>query len=241
MLRLAELWVRRGAGAVLHGVSLEVPRGELTALVGANGAGKTSLLLTISGILRPHRGELWWNPEGEEPVRLDRLSPKRIVELGVIHCPEGRQLFASMTVYDNLLLGAHQRRDRRAVERDVARMFTLFPILGERRRQRAGSLSGGEQTMLAIARALMARPRLLLLDEPSLGLAPQMADRIFETLLELRAQGVTLLLVEQNARAALEIADRGYVLEGGRVVRSGPAQQLRSDPMVQRAYLGIGA
>ncbi len=241
MLRLADLWVRRGAGAVLHGVSLEVPRGQLTALVGANGAGKTTLLLTVSGILRPHRGELWWIPEGEAPVRLDRLSPRRIVELGIIHCPEGRQLFASMTVYDNLLLGAHRRRDRRAVERDVARMFALFPILGERRRQRAGSLSGGEQTMLAIARALMARPRLLLLDEPSLGLAPQMADRIFETLLALRAQGVTLLLVEQNAQAALEIADRGYVLEGGRVVRAGPAHELRSDPMVQRAYLGIGA
>ncbi len=237
MLHLHELRVRRGGTLVLRDIDLRVSRGEIVALVGANGAGKTTLLLTVSGILRPEGGEIRFSRDGE-PIRLDHLPPERIVDLGVIHCPEGRQLFGSLTVEENLLMGAHRRRERAEIARDLERCIELFPVLGERLGQRAGSLSGGEQTMVAIARALMGRPRLLLMDEPSLGLAPQLVDHILDTVCALRRQGVTVLLVEQNARAALDIADRGYVLENGCVVKSGEARALLEDPAVRDAYLG---
>ncbi len=241
MLALSELTVRRGATEVLHGIDLEVGRGEIVALIGANGAGKTTTLHAISGLLRPVRGSIRLTAADGRTLPLDRLDPAAIVDAGVVQCPEGRQLFARLTVRENLLLGAYRRSDRQEVQRDAERMMTEFPILGERAGQLAGSLSGGEQMMLAIARALMARPRLLLLDEPSLGLAPQMVDRIFDILLELHRQGVTLLLVEQNAQAALEIADRAYVLETGTIVGQGPGRELLEDPRVREAYLGLGA
>ncbi len=240
MLTLAELEVRRGATRVLRGIDLEVRRGEIVALIGANGAGKTTTLHAISGLLPVQAGRILLDSEEGEPLRLDRMPATEVVARGVIQCPEGRQLFADLTVLENLLLGAYRRSDREEVKRDLARMAELFPVLGERRGQNAGSLSGGEQMMLAIARALMARPRLLLLDEPSLGLAPQMVDRIFETILALNREGVTMLLVEQNALAALEIAHRAYVLETGRIVRSGPGSALLDDPRVRAAYLGLG-
>ncbi len=240
MLTLAELAVQRGATRVLRGIDLEVRRGEIVALIGANGAGKTTTLHAISGLLPVQGGRIVLDTGDGEPLRLDRMPATEVVARGVIQCPEGRQLFAGLTVLENLLLGAYRRSDREEVKRDLARMVELFPVLGERRGQNAGSLSGGEQMMLAIARALMARPRLLLLDEPSLGLAPRMVDRIFETILALNREGVTMLLVEQNALAALEIADRAYVLETGRIVQSGPGPALLDDPGVRAAYLGLG-
>ena len=241
MLTLAELVVERGATRGLHGIDLEVRDGEIVALIGANGAGKTTTLHAISALLPVRGGRITLDLGEGTTKRLDRMSPAEVVACGVVQCPEGRQLFASLTVLENLLLGAYRRDDREAVKRDLARMSALFPVLGERRNQSAGSLSGGEQMMLAIARALMARPRLLLLDEPSLGLAPQMVDRIFETILALNREGVTMLLVEQNALAALEIADRAYVLETGRIVQSGTGAALLDDPAVRAAYLGLGA
>ncbi len=241
MLALDELVVERGATRVLHGIDLEVRRGEIVALIGANGAGKTTTLHAISGLLPVRAGRITLDLGEGTPLRLDRMSAAEVVASGVVQCPEGRQLFASLTVLENLLLGAYRRDDREEVKRDLARMSELFPVLGERRGQNAGSLSGGEQMMLAIARALMARPRLLLLDEPSLGLAPQMVDRIFETILDLNREGVTMLLVEQNALAALEIAHRAYVLETGRIVQSGPGSALLDDPGVRAAYLGLGS
>ncbi len=241
MLSLAELVVERGATRVLHGIDLEVRDGEIVALIGANGAGKTTTLHAISSLLPVRSGSITLADGDGGTVRLDRMSAREVVARGVVQCPEGRQLFASLTVLENLLLGAYRRRDRQQVKRDLARMIELFPVLGERRGQHAGSLSGGEQMMLAIARALMAQPRLLLLDEPSLGLAPQMVDRIFDTILALNAEGVTMLLVEQNALAALEIAHRAYVLETGRIVQSGPGSALLDDPRVRAAYLGLGS
>jgi branched-chain amino acid transport system ATP-binding protein len=234
MLRVDDLHTYYGNIAALKGVSLEVEQGEIVALIGANGAGKTTMLRTISGLLRPRRGRILL-----DGARIDGLPPHRITALGLAHAPEGRRLFNRMTVTENLEMGAFARTDRAAVSADVERVFELFPRLRERKDQKAGTMSGGEQQMLAIGRALMAQPRLLLLDEPSMGLSPLLVQTIFATLAEINRQGVTVLLVEQNAYMALGVATRGYVLETGRVVLSDTAERLRDDESVQRAYLGI--
>jgi branched-chain amino acid transport system ATP-binding protein len=234
MLRLEDVYTYYGQIAALKGVSLHVDAGEIVALIGANGAGKTTTLRTISGLQRPRRGTITFDGQ-----RIDGLPPHEIAARGLVHAPEGRRLFHRMTVLENLELGAYTRRDHASFRADVERIYQLFPRLAERAQQRAGTLSGGEQQMLAIARALMARPRLLLLDEPSMGLAPLVVETIFETLLEINRQGVTILLVEQNAHMALAIAHRGYVLETGRVILADSAERLRADEGVRRAYLGI--
>jgi branched-chain amino acid transport system ATP-binding protein len=235
MLELTDVDVRYGNIRALRGVSLRVAQGELVALIGSNGAGKTTTLRTISGLLRPTEGAITF--EGAE---ISRAPTDRIVALGISHCPEGRRIFGSLTVAENLRLGAVSRSDRRAIAEDLDMVFGLFPLLKERIGQAGGTLSGGEQQMLAIGRALMSRPRLLLLDEPSLGLAPLMVERIFATIAELKGQGRTILLVEQNVHHALDIADRAYVMETGRITLEGPAAVLRHDPKVEQSYLGVG-
>lgn len=237
MLRLEAVDVWRGPSQVLRRVDLEVRTGEIVALLGTNGAGKTSTLLTISGQLRPKAGRLTLETAGGRHD-LARLDPASIVGLGVAHCPEGRQVFGGMTVLENLKLGAYLRPTGEA-RADIDAMLGQFPILAERRDGLAGQLSGGEQMMLAIARALMSRPRLLLLDEPSLGLAPQLVEQIFAHIAAIRDAGTTVLLVEQNAALALELADRAYVLESGAVQLEGPAASLAADPRVRAAYLGL--
>jgi branched-chain amino acid transport system ATP-binding protein len=224
-----------GGIAALRGVSFEVQAGSVVALVGANGAGKSTTLNTISGLLAPRAGTITFAGREIGGWRADRVAA-----LGLIQAPEGRQVLAPMTVEENLLLGGYTRRDRE-IRADLAATYDRFPRLAERRYQLAGSLSGGEQQMLAIGRALMARPRLLMLDEPSLGLAPLIVAEVFRLIATLKAQGSTILLVEQNARKALAVADTAYVLEGGRVTRSGPAATLRNDPGIVAAYLGHGA
>jgi branched-chain amino acid transport system ATP-binding protein len=238
MLRIENLEVYRGRTYVLKGISLEVGRGEIVALIGANGAGKTTTLKTISGLLHPHRGRIAFQRETGEELALDRLPAEEIVRQGVSHCPEGRGVFAGLTVRENLVAGAYLRRDTPGIREDFQKVCGLFPILEQRASQTAGSLSGGEQAMLAIGRALMARPRLLLLDEPSLGLAPLIVARIFALLSEINARGVTLLLVEQNAVMALDLSHRAYVLETGRVTLSGTSSAIACDEAVRRAYLG---
>ena len=236
MLRLRNLDAGYGKLAVLRRVSLHVSAGEIVAIVGANGAGKTTLLRAVAGLVRPRGGEIEL-----EGTPIGRLATDRIVARGCSLVPEGRQVFATMTVRENLLLGAHVQlaRGRRAeVAEDLERVLGLFPVLRARQAQLAGTLSGGEQQMLATSRALMARPRLLMLDEPSMGLAPLVVRDIFDILVKVRAAGTTVLLVEQNARSALRIADRGYVLETGRITLQGTAEELLANRDVQRAYLG---
>jgi branched-chain amino acid transport system ATP-binding protein len=233
LLAVEDLDVAYGAVAALRGVSLAVAAGEVVTLIGANGAGKTTLLRTISGLLAPRRGRIRF--AGTE---LTRVPAHRIVALGVSQVPEGRIVFPNLSVRDNLELGAYVRRDRSGIRADLERMFTLFPRLRERERQRAGTLSGGEQQMLAIARALMSRPRLLLMDEPSLGLAPILVREIFRTVAEISRQGMTILLVEQNAHMALGVADRGYVMETGSIVLSDTRDNLLRNAEVKSAYLG---
>ena len=235
MLELDDLHVRYGNVRALQGVSLTVAQGELVALIGSNGAGKTTVLRTISGLLRPSHGLIVF-----DAVDIAHASTDRIVALGISHCPEGRRIFGGLTVSENLRLGAVARRDKEETAADLEMVLALFPLLKERLRQAGGTLSGGEQQMLAIARALMSRPRLLLLDEPSLGLAPLMVERIFDTIAALKAQGRTILLVEQNVHHALDIADRAYVMETGRITLDGPADTLRKDPKVEHSYLGVG-
>jgi len=235
MLELTDVEVRYGSIRALHGVSFEIAEGELVALIGSNGAGKTTTLRTISGLLRPTGGTISF-----EGADISHASTDHIVALGISHCPEGRRIFGRLTVAENLRLGAVSRGDRRAVADDLEMVFGLFPLLKERIGQAGGTLSGGEQQMLAIGRALMSRPRLLLLDEPSLGLAPLILERIFETISELKRQGLTILLVEQNVHHALDVADRAYVMETGRMTLSGPADVLRHDPKVEHSYLGVG-
>ena len=233
-LELREVRAAYGHIQALKGISLAVDEGEIVTLIGANGAGKTTTLRAISGLVHPRSGEILLRGS-----RIDHLPPHRIVELGVCQSPEGRHVFPRMTVAENLDLGAFARRDRAATARDRERVLVLFPRLAERLSQRAGTLSGGEQQMLAIGRALMAGPRLLLLDEPSMGLAPNLVEAIFDTIREINRQGTTVLLVEQNALMALKLAARGYVLETGNVVLAGLAAELRQNPDVQKAYLGI--
>jgi branched-chain amino acid transport system ATP-binding protein len=235
MLELDGLHVRYGNIRALQGVSLTIERGELVALIGSNGAGKTTVLRTISGLLRPSEGTITF-----EGADITRAATDHIVGLGIAHCPEGRRIFGGLSVSENLRLGAVAQRDGAAATADLQMVFGLFPLLKERLGQAGGTLSGGEQQMLAIGRALMSRPRLLLLDEPSLGLAPLMVERIFETIAELKGQGRTILLVEQNVHHALDIADRAYVLETGRITLDGPADILRRNPKVEQSYLGVG-
>jgi branched-chain amino acid transport system ATP-binding protein len=235
VLELKDVHVRYGSIRALQGVSLRVESGELVALIGSNGAGKSTTLRTISGLLRPAQGTITF-----EGADITTAATDRIVGLGISHCPEGRRIFGSLTVLENLRLGAVSRSDSAAVTADLEMVFELFPLLKERLGQAGGTLSGGEQQMLAIGRALMSRPRLLLLDEPSLGLAPLMVERIFATIAELRRQGRTILLVEQNVHQALDVADRAYVLETGRIMLDGPASVLRHDPKVEQSYLGVG-
>jgi branched-chain amino acid transport system ATP-binding protein len=235
MLTLKSVQAGYGRLPVLKGISLHVRAGEVVTLIGGNGAGKTTTLRTISGLLPPRKGVIEF--AGRD---LTRLPAERIVTLGLALVPEGRRVFRSLSVTANLELGAYHRRDKSEVRRDLEEIRQRFPILKERAHQAAGTLSGGEQQILAIGRALMARPRLLMLDEPSMGLAPRMVTQVYAILAELKAAGTTILLVEQNARAALKVADRGYVLETGRIILDGTAADLRDDPEVQRAYLGKG-
>jgi len=260
LLRINNLEVRYGVIRALQDVSLSIEPGEIVTLIGANGAGKTTLLRTISGLLRPSAGSIAWLDNGSPcPTDLHKLPPHEIVALGINHVPEGRQIFATMSVRENLLLGGYLRRpDPRPAgapselqagkpnpenpadsNSEIERIFQTFPVLGERRHQKSGTLSGGEQQMLAIGRALMARPKLLLLDEPSLGLAPIIVRKIFQIIREVNAQGTTVFLVEQNAHMALSVAHRGYVLQTGRVVMSGAAKDIAADAGVRQAYLGI--
>jgi branched-chain amino acid transport system ATP-binding protein len=233
VLKVEGLVCRYGKVAAVRELSMEVKRGELVALIGANGAGKTTTLKAISGVLPPAAGRVEFL--GEDIVR---ASSKRILELGIAHCPEGRRVFPYMSVLENLEMGAYLRSDRAQIAADMKRLFERFPILYERRHQAAGTLSGGEQQMLAISRALMSRPKLVLFDEPSLGLAPNLVERTFDIVNSIRAEGVTVVMVEQNAFAALELSDRAYVLDQGRVTMSGPGPALLNDPHVKAAYLG---
>ncbi|HET7874901.1 MAG TPA: ABC transporter ATP-binding protein [Methylomirabilota bacterium] len=236
MLEIEDLSVAYGAIQALRGVSLDVTAGSIVTLIGANGAGKTTLLRAISGLLRPRSGRIAF--EGRD---IAGRPAEEVVRFGISHVPEGRQNFGALSVRDNLLIGAYpvyRRHGKAGVRKDLERVFALFPVLGARQRQLAGTLSGGEQQMLALGRVLMARPRLVLLDEPSMGLAPLVVREILAQIRRLPAGGTTVLLVEQNARSALAIADRGYVIETGRVVLSGTAEELRRDARVQAAYLG---
>lgn len=232
MLRVDNIDVYYGAIHALKGISLEVNQGEVVSLIGANGAGKSTLLKTISGLLKPKSGDIRFL---DKPIA--GCSAQSIVSLGLVHCPEGRRIFANMTVEENLDLGAYLRKDNE-VQKDIGSVFERFPRLGERRKQQAGTLSGGEQQMLAIGRALMSRPKLLLLDEPSMGLAPMLVQEIFRVVEEINKTGTTVLLVEQNANQALKIAHRAYVLETGKIVLSGTGAELSAAEEVKLAYLG---
>jgi branched-chain amino acid transport system ATP-binding protein len=234
LLSVQNVYTFYGKIRALEDVSLEVEPGEIVCLIGANGAGKTTMLKTICGLLKPSQGKILF--DGEE---LTRLLPHEIVRRAVALVPEGRQVFSQMAVQENLEMGAFSRKDKPGIQTDIEKMYTLFPRLKERSKQPAGTLSGGEQQMLAIARALMARPRLLLLDEPSMGLSPILLEGIFSTIVEINRQGTTVLLVEQNTLATLEIAQRGYVIQTGRIVFSDTAAGLGANDMVRKTYLGI--
>jgi len=233
MLEIKDLHTYYGNIQALKGISLQVEQGEIVSLIGSNGAGKTTTLRTIQGLLRPRQGSVLF--EGKP---LESLSTEEIVRLGVSQSPEGRLIFPRMTVQENLEMGAFSRRDTQGIKSDIEKVLNLFPRLRERINQKGGTLSGGEQQMLAIARAMMARPRLLLLDEPSMGLAPMLVSQIFSIIRDINAQGTTVLLVEQNARMALTVSHRGYVLQTGQIVLAGTAQELQSDETVRKAYLG---
>ncbi|MCF7623673.1 MULTISPECIES: ABC transporter ATP-binding protein [Bacillaceae] len=233
MLKIEDINVYYGNIQALKGVSMEINEGEIVTLIGANGAGKSTLLKTISGLLKPKQGKVLF--EGDS---IGGKAAQAIVKLGISHVPEGRRVFANMTVAENLELGAYLRKDKEGIHKDMEKVYELFPRLLERIRQQAGTLSGGEQQMLAMGRALMAKPRLLLLDEPSMGLAPLLVKQIFNIIQEISESGTTILLVEQNANLALSIADRAYVVETGRIVLSGNAEELTSSEEIKMAYLG---
>ena len=233
-LQIRDVWGGYGDVTVLKGVTMEVQPAMVVALVGANGAGKSTLLRTISGLLRPTKGEIVLDGE-----RIDHAPPHHVVELGFIQVPEGKQLFPQMTVEENLLVGSTCRRGRGARAESLEEVYGLFPDLADRRKQEAGSLSGGEQQMVAVGRALMAKPKLLAMDEPSLGLAPVVVDRLFEVLQTIRKIGLTLLIIEQNVQQVLEMADRGYVMENGQIVLTGSGQELLRNQHLQAHYLGV--
>lgn len=232
MLEVQNLHVAYGGIRALKGVSLSVQKGEIVTIIGANGAGKSTLLNTISGFLKPVRGTILYN--GKSLPR----RPDLIVKSGICHIPEGRLIFANLSVQDNLMLGAYLRKDKKAVQADLEKVFAIFPRLKERQEQRAGTLSGGEQQMLAMGRALMTNGEFILMDEPSLGLAPLLVQTVFEIIERFRSMGKTILLVEQNAFKALQVADRAYILEQGKIVKEGSARELARDPAVKEAYLG---
>jgi branched-chain amino acid transport system ATP-binding protein len=234
LLEISNINVFYGRVQALRGVSISVDAGEIVALIGSNGAGKTTTLRTVSGLMHPTGGKIVF--DGHE---LQQTKAHQIVKFGICQSPEGRRLFPRMTVFDNLMMGTYARKDLSGLQDDIAHVYDLFPRLKERTKQLAGTLSGGEQQMLAIGRALMARPRLLMLDEPSLGLAPILVETIFKVCTDINAQGMPILLVEQNASKALEIAHRAYVLETGSIVQTGTGKELLSSPDVQRAYLGM--
>lgn len=239
MLSLKNVHVYRGNTHVLNGVSLDVAQGEIVTLIGSNGAGKTTTLAAVSGLVDCSQGEIMYRPaQANDWESISGRAPEKIVEAGISHCPEGRQIFGDLNVRENLVIGAYLRSDKKAVNVDIDWINNLFPVLAERSRQPGSQLSGGEQMMLAVGRALMSRPRLLLLDEPSLGLAPQIVEQILDILRSIRNEGITVLLVEQNAAMALELADRGYVIETGEIVLSGEGSQLANDENVRKAYLG---
>lgn len=233
MLEIKEIDVFYGAIHALKKLSIEVEEGSIVTLIGANGAGKTTTLKTISGLLRPKSGAVYFNNQ-----EITKTPAEKIVGMGVCQVPEGRRVFATMTVFENLEMGAYLRRDKKSIQEDLENVFTRFPRLKERRKQMAGTLSGGEQQMLAIGRALMARPQLLLMDEPSMGLAPLLVKEIFEIIKDINSKGTTILLVEQNAHMALSIADKAYVIETGEIVLQGTAQDLMNSEEVKKAYLG---
>jgi branched-chain amino acid transport system ATP-binding protein len=233
ILELGDVHTYYGAIHALKGISLNVREGEIVTMIGANGAGKSTTLRSINGLNHPRKGSISF--QGKD---ITQAAPHDIVKMGIAQSPEGRKLFPRMSVVENLEMGAFQRDDRKEIREDMDRVFTLFPRLAERKAQKAGTMSGGEQQMCAIGRALMARPKLLLLDEPSMGLAPVLVERIFETLIEINQQGTPILLVEQNALMALEIASRGYVLETGRVALADDAKSLRENEQVRKTYLG---
>ena len=234
MLEVRDIHTYYGNIQALRGITLRIEAGEIVTLIGANGAGKTTTLMSISGVTPPKNGAITFL--GQD---VTRLSTERIVSLGITQVPEGRMIFPRLMVKENLLMGGYLRRDKAGVRADEGHVYELFPVLRERRAQMGGTLSGGEQQMLAIGRALLARPKLLLLDEPSLGLAPLVVENIFEIIQQINKDGVTVLLVEQNAQMALQIAHRGYVLETGRLTLEGPARDLLNDPKVRSAYLGL--
>ena len=234
LLEVSGVDVFYGRVQALRGAALTVDQGEVVALIGSNGAGKTTMLRTISGLMHPTRGSITFN--GRD---ISHTEPQKIVDLGICQSPEGRRLFPRMTVLDNLRMGAYTRTDKVAIKRDMDRVFELFPRLKERARQIAGTLSGGEQQMCAMGRALMANPKVLMLDEPSLGLAPILVETIFDIVREINSRGTPVLLVEQNANKALKVSHRGYVLETGVIVQSGTGKELLSSPEVQKAYLGM--
>lgn len=241
MLSLRDVDVYRGNTHVLKGISLDVAQGEIVTLIGSNGAGKTTTLAAISGLIGCAQGEILYRQEqADDWETISGVTPEKIVQKGISHCPEGRQIFGDLSVKENLLVGAYLRRDKQAVNEDFERINGLFPVLAQRSTQRGNLLSGGEQMMLAVGRALMSRPRLLVLDEPSLGLAPQIVEQIAAILRDVRDEGITVLLVEQNAAIALELADRGYVIETGEIVLSGEGHDLAHDEKVREAYLGVG-
>jgi branched-chain amino acid transport system ATP-binding protein len=235
MLEIRDLVCRYGKVTALKGITMSVPKGKLVVLIGANGAGKSTTLRTISGLVRPASGQIRFNGQN-----IAGLPASRILSLGIAHCPEGRRVFPQMTVLENLEMGCYLRRDAAEVAADMDRIFGLFPRLAERRRQIAGTLSGGEQQMLAIGRALMSRPKLILFDEPSLGLAPTIVEQTFEIIRGIRESGATVLMVEQNAYAALDMCDHAYLLEAGTMALDGTGEQLISNPHVRHAYLGAG-
>ena len=238
MLIVENIDTFRGKTHVLHALNITVDHGEIVALIGANGAGKTTTLRTISGLLHPENGRVLYTPEkGMKPIDISAMAPEKIVQSGICQCPEGRGIFSQLTVVENLLVGAYLRSDNE-IKNDLQSIYSTFPILEERSNQAGGNLSGGEQMMLALGRSLMGRPRLLILDEPSLGLAPLVIDTIFNMITAIREQGVTVLIVEQNAVMALELSDRAYVLETGRVILSGKSSDLARNPRVKKAYLG---
>ena len=233
LLQIKDLHVSYGAIRALKGVSCQVNEGEIVALIGANGAGKTTTLRTVSGLIRPQAGDITFRGQS-----IIKIPPHQIVSMGVSQVPEGRRVFTRMTVMENLEMGAYIRKDKENVRADIRKVFQRFPRLEERKNQLAGTLSGGEQQMLAMGRALMSQPTLLLMDEPSMGLAPMLVQEIFSIVKEINKAGTTILLVEQNAHMALSVANRAYILETGEVVLSGPARDLANDPQVQKAYLG---
>ncbi len=234
MLKVEKIQTFYGNIQALFNVSLEIREGEMVALIGANGAGKSTALKTISGLLLPASGSIEF-----EGKRINGMSPRAIVMMGISHCPEERKIWPRLTVWENLDMGAYTRKDKKSIKEDIDKIFTLYPILRDRRNQLAGTLSGGEQQMLAIGRAIMARPRLLMLDEPSLGLAPLLVEKTAEMISDIHQKGTTILLVEQNAFLALKISDRSYVLETGKTVLEGKGEELLKNEHVQKAYLGM--